>query len=139
MARVAQIGIAVGALGAVLTLMSLFPGVTGLDPTPGMGIIQIFGVLIGLHLLILGALFYVKFAFFHNRSATLMQQIGIRLALTGLVLGTMASLADPLGFGSHGASAGTDDLFGELQAASIIGSYFMACIGVLVYAITGEH
>ena len=32
MPRVAQFGIALGALGAVLTFMGLFPGVTGLKP-----------------------------------------------------------------------------------------------------------
>ena len=58
MPRVAQFGIALGALGIVLTLMGLFPGVTGMEPTLGIGITQISAILIGFLLLILGALIY---------------------------------------------------------------------------------
>jgi hypothetical protein len=138
MTRVSQIGIALGALGGMVTLMGLFPGVTGLTPTPGIGIIQIITMLFGFSLLILGALIYVKYAFYAHQPPTLMQQIGSRLALTGLVLASMAGLADLLGFGSHGRGFTEDVLLGPLQAAGIIGSFMMSCIGVLLYAITGR-
>jgi hypothetical protein len=138
MARIAQVGIAIGALGMVITFMGLFPGVTGLEATPGIGVLQMFVVLVGFTFLISGALFYVKFAFYASKPANLGQQIGTRLALTGLVLAALAGLADPLGFGSHGRDF-TDDLFlGPLQGIGIIVSYFISCVGVLVYALTGE-
>jgi hypothetical protein len=136
--RVSQLGIAIGALGGMVTLMGLFPGVTGLTPTPGIGIIQIITMLFGFSLLILGALIYVKYAFYANQPSTLMQQIGSRLALTGLVLAAMSGLADLLGFGSHGRGFTEDVLLGPLQAAGIIGGFMMSCIGVLLYAITGR-
>ncbi|MCB9456260.1 MAG: hypothetical protein H6671_09780 [Anaerolineaceae bacterium] len=136
MIRVAQFGIVVGALGAVLTLMGLFPGMTGLDPTAGFGIMQIFTILIGFMLLILGALIYVKFTFYPYQSANLAQQIGIRLAMTGLVFAGMSGMADVLGFGSHLMSE-TDILLGQLQAIGIIGGFAMSSLGVLVYAVTG--
>jgi hypothetical protein len=136
MIRVAQFGIVVGALGAVLTLMGLFPGMTGLEPTTGFGIIQIFTILIGFTLLIIGALIYAKFTFYPYQSANLAQQIGIRLAMTGILFAGMAGMADVLGFGSHLVSE-TDILLGRLQALGIIGGFGTSSLGVLLYAVTG--
>ncbi len=138
MPRFAQFGIALGALGAVLTFMGLFPGVTGVKPTSGIGIMQIFAILVGFMMLILGALIYVKFTFYPLKSANLAQQIGIRLALTGLLFAAMSGLSDILGFGSHGIDSPSGTFLGVLQALGIIGSFLMASIGVLVYAITGN-
>ena len=138
MSRISQVGIALGTLGAVIMLMGLFPGVTGVEPTAGMGIVQIFVALAGFTLMIIGALIYVKFAFYSNRTATLAQMIGTRLALTGLILAAITGLADALGFGSHGAEFTEFEFLGPLQGAGIIGSYMMSCIGVLIYAVGGD-
>jgi hypothetical protein len=138
MPRIAQFGIVLGALGAVLTFMGLFPGVTGLRPAAGVGIMQIFVILIGFMLLILGALIYVKFTFYAFKPANLAQQIGIRLALTGLLFAAMSGMSDILGFGSHGIDSPSGILFGTLQAMGIIGSFVVASIGVLIYAVTGN-
>ena len=138
MPRIAQFGIALGVLGTVLTFMGLFPGVTGLTPARGIGIVQIFTILFGFMLLIVGALIYVKFTFYVGRSANLAQQIGIRLALTGLLFAAMSGSADVVGFGSHGSATGTLPLFGILQAIGIIGSFILAALGVLIYAVSGN-
>lgn len=138
MARVAQFGIALGALGAVLTLMGLFPGVTGLEPTVGIGIVQIFTILCGFLLLIMGALIYVKFTFYARRPANLAQQIGIRLALTGLLFAGMAGFADILGFGSHVRDLGVEPFLGLWQAVGVIGGFAIASLGVLIYAVAGD-
>ena len=138
MSRLSQVGIAIGALGVMITFMGLFPGVTGLSPTPGVGLIQIVGLLIGFYLLIIGAMMYVRFAFYAGMPLTLAQLIGSRLALTGLVLAPMCGLADSLGFGSHGITITGDVFLGRLQALGIILSYIMSCVGVLIYAVAGE-
>jgi hypothetical protein len=138
MGRLAQVGIAIGALGVVLMMMGLFPGVTGLDPTPGVGITQIFAVLVGFSWFIFGALVYVKYTFYLHTTANLIQQIGTRLAMTGLVLASMAGLADALGYGSHGQAFSTPDVLGPFQAAGMIISYVLSCVGVLVYAVGGQ-
>lgn len=140
MARIAQLGIAIGALGLILTVMGLFPGLTGLEPTTGIGLIQVFVMLMGMTLLILGALIYVKFTFYAFLKSTLTQQIGNRLALTGLVLATLSALADVLGFGSHGIVIDVEEtemFIGQLQAVAIIISFFISAFGVLVYAFGG--
>ncbi len=136
MLGLAQFGIAVGALGAVLTIMGLFPSVTGIRPGEGIGIVQVMTILTGFALLIFGGLIYVKYTFYADRPANLSQQIGIRLSLTGLVLAGMAGLADFLGFGSH-APAVTQPVLGYWQAAAILIGFFIASLGVLVYAMTG--
>lgn len=137
MGRVSQLGIAIGALGAMVMLMGLFPGITGVQPTSGVGVVQMFAVLFGFMLLIIGALIYVKFAYYGRQPANLTQQIGTRLALTGIVLAALAGLADALGFGSHGAEFTEIQFLGPWQAAGIIGSYIMSCLGVLIYALGG--
>jgi hypothetical protein len=140
MARVAQLGIALGTLGGMLALMGLFPGVTGISQAYGIGILQIFTILTGFALLISGGLIYVKFMFYARCPANLMQQIGIRLALTGLVLAAIAGLADALGFGSHPRllDIGMDYRLGPWQAVGLIGSYVLAAIGVVIYALSGD-
>ena len=138
MPRVAQFGIALGALGIVLTLMGLFPGVTGMEPTLGIGITQISAILIGFLLLITGALIYVKFTFYVQKPANLAQQIGVRLAMTGLLFAAMSGFADILGFGSHERVPGNDIFLGNWQAIGIIGSFVVAAIGVVIYAVAGD-
>jgi hypothetical protein len=138
MSRVAQIGIALGLLGVMLTLMGLFPGVTGIEPTDTIGIIQIVTILVGLALLILGGLIFVKFTFYARKSATLAQQIAIRLALTGIVFATISGLADVMGFGSNLSELGSEILLGPLQAVGLLSSFLLASVGVLMYALNGE-
>ncbi len=137
MARLAQIGIAFGALGMVLALMGLFPGISGLPPTPGIGVVQVVMILTGFALLIFGALIYVKFTFYADQPANLAQQIGVRLALTGLVFATLSGMADFLGFGSHMRTIDSDIFLGPWQALGLIGSFVISAIGVLIYAVTG--
>lgn len=140
MTRVAQIGIALGVLGVVLALMGLFPGVTGIDPTVGIGIVQIFIVLAGFSLILFGALIYVKFNFYPHQAETLAQQVGVRLALTGLIITALSGLSDILGFGSHprDVAAGRDVFLGTLQAIGMVGGYFIAALGVLLFALAGR-
>jgi hypothetical protein len=139
MVRVGQIGIALGSLGIVLTFMGLFPGVTGLPPTPGIGALQVVTILIGFGLLITGAFIYAKFSFYLQVPANLSQQIALRLSMTGLLFAGMAGMADLLGFGSNIRDlAGESDIFfGPWQAGGLIGGFAMASLGVLLYAVTG--
>ena len=138
MIGIAQFGIALSALGAVLSFMGLFPGVTGIEPGLGVGIVQYMTIFIGFALLDLGALIYAKYTFYPDRSSNFAQQIGIRLTLTGLLLGGMAGLADFLGFGSHMRTEITDVVFGPLQAIASVGGLVVAALGVALYATTGE-
>jgi hypothetical protein len=138
MSGIPQLGIAFGALGIVLALLGLFPDVTGIPTGQGFGVVQFVAVMIGFALLIFGGLIYVKYTFFQKQVANLAQQIGIRLALTGLVLSGITGFADFLGFGSHVPSLTQDVVLGPVQAIGIIGGFMMSSIGIFIYAITGK-
>jgi hypothetical protein len=138
MIGLAQFGISIGALGGVLMLMGLFPGVTGINPGQGIGIVQFVALVIGASLLNLGAIFYVKFTLYIGRTANLSQQICVRLSLTGLVLAAFTGLADYLGFGSHVVELGSPEVFfGPLQGGVVLVFILVAAIGVLLYAVAG--
>ncbi len=137
MVRLSQLGIAFGALGVVLTFMGLFPGVMGLSPAQGIGIVQIVIILSGFALLILGALIYVKYEYYADQPSTLAQQIGSRLALTGLIVSGLIGLSDSLGFGSHTRAEG-EPYFGGLQAVGIVAGFLIASFGIMIYALAGK-
>ena len=138
MSRFGQVGIAFGALGVVVALMGLFPGVTGVEETPGIGIVQVFMLLLGYAFLVFGGLIYVKFTFYLGVESNLTQQIGIRLMLTGLLFAAIAGLADILGFGSHLRTQTTDIFFGGLQGIGIIAFLTLSSFGVLLYTVAGN-
>lgn len=133
----AQLGIALGALGAVLALMGMFPGVTGLDATAGIGVLQIVVILVGFTLLIGGALLYVQGAFYPGVRHNLSQQIALRLSATGLLFGAIAGLGDLLGFGSHPPGLTDGPFLGYWQAAGLIGGFVIASLGVVLFALLG--
>ncbi len=135
--RFSQVGIALGALGGIICFMGLFPGVTGAQPTIGIGLIQVMMVLFGYTMLILGALTYLKFTFFLDVSVNLAQNIGTRLALTGILFATLAGMADILGFGTHIRDDTGELYFGQLQMIGILASFGLSSLGVLVYVLAG--
>lgn len=139
MTRLIQVGIGISAIGLLLLLIGLFPGLTGIKPTPGVGMLQLITMLSGLTFFIFGALMYVKYTFYSKQPSTLIQMIGTRLAMTGLLLSALVGLADVLGYGSHGAQMAEPNVFGTLQAIGIIASYTVSCLGVLVYALGGTR
>ncbi len=138
MARFGQVGIALAALGGVLALMGLFPGMTGVEPTLGMGVVQVFMILVGYGLIILGGVIYVKFTFYAGVKVNLVQQIGLRLGMTGLLFASLSGMADIFGFGSHLRGPGSDIYLGYLQAFGMIASFMVSGFGVLLYAMAGR-
>lgn len=138
MSRFGQVGIASAALGIMVALMGLFPGVTGVEETIGIGVVQVFMLLIGYAFMTFGGLIYVKYTFYLNVKSTLAQQIGIRLMLTGLLFAAIAGLADILGFGSHIRSDIGDIFFGNLQGLGIIACLTISSFGVLIFTVAGN-
>jgi hypothetical protein len=137
MSRFGQIGIALGALGIMLALMGLFPTLIGVVDTPGIGIVQVFMLLVGNGMLIFGAIIYAKYTFYLEVPSTLAQQIGIRIALTGLLFAALSGLSDILGFGSHVRTEGSDIFLGVLQMVGILASLAGSSFGVILYAVAG--
>lgn len=139
MEKYGQISITIGALGIVIVLIGLFPGITGVKTTPGIGVLQVLIILLGFCILFTGAYLFVKKAFYSGMPTTLAQDIGIRLTLTGLVIAGAAGLADVLGFGSHPSTPTSRPLMGRLQTLAFIGNILVASSGVVIYALFGPH
>jgi hypothetical protein len=137
MNKYAQAGITIGTLGVVITLIGLFPGITGLEATAGIGVLQVLVILLGFSLLFFGAYVVAKVTFYPGLPRSLAQDIGIRLTLTGILFSAAAGLADVLGFGSHPPTKDTRPLLGNLQAIAFIGGFLIASSGVIVFALFG--
>jgi hypothetical protein len=136
MDRQSQLAITILTLGGVIAFIGLFPGVIGLDVAAGVGLFQMTVILVGLTLLILGALYFVQANYYPGQPHTLGQQIGIRLAATGLIVSFMSGLADVLGVGTH-PPIEAPSLLGPWQTAGLIGGFVVASIGVILFALLG--
>ncbi len=139
MDRLPQLGIAIVLIGLVLALIGLFPGVVGLEQAAGIGILQILIILAGFSILILGAYIYVQSTYYPGVKQNLAQQIGIRLSMTGLVIATASGLADVLGFGSHPPMPDQRPFLGNWQVLGLVGGFIIASLGVVVFAMLGNH
>jgi hypothetical protein len=137
MEKYSQISITIGTLGVMIVLIGLFPGITGLRTTSGVGVLQVLVILLGFSVLFTGAYLFAKQTFFPHLPNTLGQDIGIRLTLTGLLIAAAAGLADVLGFGSHPSTPTSPPLLGRLQAIGFVAGILLASSGVVVYVLFG--
>jgi hypothetical protein len=136
--KLVQASILIGTFGLVTCFMGLYPGITGAEPQSGVGVLQIMAILTGMAFMILGAVIFVKVSFYPHTRANLAQQIALRLCLTGILFAAAAGFADLLGYGSN-PPGGPEEIpiLGPYQAAGMVFGYFVAAIGVLVYAVAG--
>jgi len=125
--------------GLVVAFVGLFPGVIGLDQSPGVGILQTMIILGGLATMIIGAYIFIYVTYYPGRKQTLAQQIATRLSMTGLVIAAASGLADVLGFGTHqpGVTAPRAYL-GPVQALGVVGGFLIASLGVVIFALMGN-
>ncbi len=137
MEKYSQISITLGALGIVIALIGLFPGIIGLETIEGVGVLQVLVILLGFSILFTGAYLFARQVFYPGQPTTLAQDIGTRLTMTGLLIAAAAGLADVLGFGSHGAAENTRPLLGRLQAVVFVGGILLASLGVIIFAVFG--
>ncbi len=135
-----QVGILVGTLGGILALMGFFPSLTGFEASQGFGVVQILTILAGFTLMMFGAFIFVQSMYYPGRPHTLWQQIGVRLSLTGLLVAGAAGLADVLGYGSNQPALGeARPTVGGVQFLGMLGGFFIAALGILVFAMSGQR
>jgi hypothetical protein len=137
--KLGQLGIAIATLGAVITIIGLFPGVIGLEQAGGVGVLQILVAVTGFSLLISGAYIFVQSTFYPDVKHILAQEIAIRLSMTGLIISAASGLADVLGFGTHPPLPGQRPLLGTWQLAGLLGGFIIASLGVVLFAVLGPH
>ena len=130
--RLARFGVATVVFGFFLFGIGIFPEIIQLSITPGIGLLQILVLLLGVSVMTLGAYIYAYATRHRAQPRRLREDIGIRLMATGLVIAYGAGFADVLGIGSH---YGADrPLLGLLQAAGIALGLTVTIVGILLYA-----
>jgi hypothetical protein len=140
MGKLTQAGIITAILGAVVTFIGLFPGVVGLEVLPGIGLLQLIIVLIGMGLLFFGAYVFAQNVYYPGVRHNLAQQIGTRLSMTGLVIAVASGLSDILGFGSHPPIPPVQRPFlGSWQTAGLIGGFVLASFGLIIFVLLGPN
>ncbi len=138
--QLVQIGILIGTLGTILCLIGLYPGITGLEPKSGIGVLQIMITLLGMTLIMMGAMIFVKIGFYPSIGTNLAQRIAIRLTLTGLLFSAAAGLSDLLGYGSNPPEGPQNvPVLGIYQVIGMVTGFIIASLGVLLFALRGPH
>jgi len=136
--QLVQFGILVCTLGIILILIGLYPGVTGVEPKSGIGVLQIMMILGGMTLVILGAMIFVKVGVYPSVPNTLTQRIALRLSMTGLLFSAAVGFSDLLGYGSN--PPGEPESFpilGPYQVWGMAFGFATACVGVLLFVLMG--
>ena len=116
-------------LGLALFTIGINPGMFKLDRSAAVGFIQIGFWCFGLSLFLFSVYSVIR-VFRIGRQATLLSDVGLRLAATGLVLAVAASYADFLGIGSHARSVLA---FGPLQVIGMSVGILVSLIGLALY------
>ena len=130
--RLAQFGLLQVAVGFAIFVIGIFPGLIGLDITPGIGLVQIAVFLVGMTFMTLGSYTYLYASRHRGQPARLRKDIGGRLMATGIVVAYASGFADVLGIGSH---YGTErPLFGLFQAAGVAVSALIIILGIFLYS-----
>ncbi|MFP4324018.1 MAG: hypothetical protein ACLFTK_16305 [Anaerolineales bacterium] len=136
--QLVQLGILTMTMGIVFLLIGLYPGITGLEPRSGIGILQIGIILMGMSLIIIGELIFVKLGFYPHTPTNLAQRIALRLSLTGLLLAVAIGFSDVLGYGSNPPEGDESfPILGTYQAVGMIMGFVVASVGVLIFVLAG--
>jgi hypothetical protein len=121
------------AIGTLLSALSLSAEILGLDLTPGFGIVQMTQLLVGLTFLTAAGFFHIYNMRAPNAPRSLQADVGIRLALTGLVFAYVSGLSDLIGIGTHLQPAFARPYVGPLQLGGLVLGVLSVTIGMLLY------
>jgi RimJ/RimL family protein N-acetyltransferase len=136
--QLVQLGILVASLGGVLSLISLYPSITGVEPKSGIGLLQILILLFSMSLIVFGLWLFIKVAFYPTTSTNLAQRIAIRLSMTGLLFAAALGMSDILGYGSNPPGGETSfPILGIYQVLGMLFGFLMGCTGVLIFWVAG--
>ena len=115
-------------VGAGVAVLSIWAEPLRLDFTPGFGVMQIIGLLIGITLMAVAGYISLVYKWPPKQERPLVSDIGVRLGLTGLLTCYVAGLADMVGVGTHQASSYERPFLGPLQQIGLaIGLLGVGC------------
>jgi hypothetical protein len=118
-------------IALVLIIIALTADLSGVDRTPGFGMIQMVLFLLGVTFLTFGIFVYLRGL--HPVTKSLQASIGTRLAATGLMFAYVAGLADLFSIGTHPHPDYGRPFVGWLQISGIGLGIFSILLGILLY------
>jgi hypothetical protein len=128
-----QIQIGLSLVGLILIAISVWADRIGLDITPGFGVFQVLGSLLGITSLTVAAYLFLAQGHQMDRERTLLADVGIRMGLTGLLTCYVSGLADMLGVGTHQGARFERPFFGPLQLAGLVLGLFLVLVGLVLF------
>ena len=131
--KLARAGVAGVVFGFTIFLIGMFPVIVNLDLNPGVGILQLITILLGIGVMAIGGYIYAYATRHRSTPHRLREKIGLRLMGTGYVICAVSGLADVLGIGSHNIPHALP-YFGLWQSSGLVSGLLLIVIGVLLYA-----
>lgn len=125
------LGLLIG--GSSCAFISVGADALGLDLTPGFGLIQILGLLVGITLITWAGFAWVARRRPPRRKGSLLADIGVRMGLTGLLACYVAGLADMIGVGTHRGPGFTRPFLGPLQLGGFAIGLLTLGAGLMMY------
>src|SRR3990172_9034958 len=116
-------------IGLLIFFIGINPGLIGMNRSPAVGFVQVGVWLTGLGILLIGASAALRVVR-NGRLTTLLNDVGLRLAATGYVIASAASLADFIGIGSHTIRS---LVFGKIQVAGLVVGVLLILVGLILY------
>lgn len=106
--------------GIALVALSIWAEFLRLDFTPGFGLVQIIGLLLGVTLSAAGGYLFLSHQRSPGQEISLLSDIGFRLGLTGLLVCYIGGLADMIGIGTHVSARYERPFLGPLQSVGLV-------------------
>ena len=128
-----RVSLTLAIVGVALIFLSAGADLLGLDLTPGVGLMQTLGVLLGITFLVTAGFSFLAQRRPRDETTPLMSDIGIRMGLTGLLACYVSGLADMVGVGSHQGVRFDRPFLGPLQLIGFGLGLLVVLIGLILF------
>ena len=123
----------------LLVLGLIFIALSFIDRTPGFGAIQVLQLLLGIAAITLASFMYLYTLRSPDEPRSLQADIGIRLALSGLVFCFVAGFSDLIGIGTHVDPRFERPFIGYLQLIGLAIGGITILAGIILYYTSRGH
>ena len=114
-------------------VISVWADALGLDLTPGFGLMQTLGLLVGITMITGAGFALVVRCRPPGRKGSLLADVGVRMGLTGLLACYVAGLADMVGVGTHRGLGFERPFLGPLQLGGFAIGLLILGVGLMMY------
>jgi ABC-type Na+ efflux pump permease subunit len=128
-----RVSLALLLVGILAGALALLAESLRLDFTPGFGLVQVLGTLLAITLVAAAGFLFPAYRRPAGREPSLLNEIGVRLGLTGLLACYVAGLADMVGVGTHRNPDFERPFLGPLQLTGLVIGLGIVATGLILY------